>query len=130
MKCLEYIKNNKKKFNLICTDSKSLTDALINKNILRSNYNILKIYNLLYDLYINDNTVDIVWIPAHQGIIGNTMADYEAKQASKFSTTSNEKIIWSDFLVDQKCKTLKLWQETWEKDNKVRHLYKIKQNPR
>ena len=52
------------------------------------------------------------------------------RQASKFSTTSNEKIIWSDFLVDQKCKILKLWQETWEKDNKVRHLYKIKQNPR
>ena len=55
--------------------------------------------------------------------IGNTMADYEAKQAS---TTSDEKITWSDFLVDQKCKTLKLWQETWEKDNKGRYLYKIK----
>ena len=54
------------------------------------------------------------------------MADYKAKQASKFSTTSNEKIIWSDLLVDQKCKTLKLWQETWEKDNKGRYLYKIK----
>ena len=74
----------------------------------------------------NNNTVDIVWTPAHQGILGNTMADYEAKQASKFSTTSNEKIILSDFLVDRKYKTLKLCQETWEKDNKGRHLYKIK----
>ena len=78
-------------------------------------------------LYINNNnTVDIVWIPAHQGIIDNTMADYEAKQASKLSTTSNEKIIWSDFLVDQKCDTLKIWQETWEKENKGLYLYKIK----
>ena len=51
------------------------------------------------------------------------MADYEAKQASKFSTISNEEIIWSDFLVDQKCKTLKFWQEIWEKDNKGRHLF-------
>ena len=41
LKCLEYIKNNNTKFSLICTDSKSLTDALINKDILRSNYNIL-----------------------------------------------------------------------------------------
>ena len=97
LKCLEYIKNNNTKFNLICTDSNSFTDALINKDILRSNYNILKIYNLLYDLYINDNTVDIVWIPAHQGIIGNTMADYEAKQAGKFSTKSNEKIMGLTF---------------------------------
>ena len=30
------------------------------------------------------------------------------------------------FLVDQKCETLKIWQETWEKDNKGRRLFKIK----
>ena len=79
--------NTNKYKTVIYSDSKSCLIAigkLSNKNFL-----IRKIQETLLDLLRSGHTINLVWIPSHQGIMGNEQVDREAKEALKKEQPDN-----------------------------------------
>ena len=70
--------------------------------------------------------VDILWIPSHAGIVGNSIADLEAKKALNASIEMDDKVIWTDFIIKSKSIAKKNWQTLWNNETKGRTLYKLK----
>lgn len=77
---LQIIRNNRiETKHVIFSDSKSALLAITNTN--NSNLLIKEIRELITWLITNNYTIELVWIPSHQGIQGNEEADKEAKNA-------------------------------------------------
>ncbi|XP_057337661.1 uncharacterized protein LOC130675812 [Microplitis mediator] len=68
----------------VYSDSMSCLSAIDNQ--FSTNPIIQNIQHMLQQLVSNNKTVNLMWIPAHQGIQGNELADHSAKTA-----TSNER---------------------------------------
>ena len=66
---------------LICTDSKSLCDALAGRNVRVDDIHLL--------LHAVPATIIIQWIPGHSNILGNELADTAAKQATGRPSTAD-----------------------------------------
>lgn len=89
---VEFAAHNNSKY-IICTDS--LSSILAAKNTLHDSILINKIRN---NINRNQNTIKIMWVPSHVGILGNEYADLAANQAKnrplfKFSTCEQQDII-------------------------------------
>lgn len=123
---LEWIEENKISKALIGSDSLS---ALYSLRIGKSNshqdllYTILTIYTRIRE---KSSKIQLIWIPAHIGIVGNERVDKLAKQAVKkesietnikLSKSEGKSIIWKE--------TIREWQSQWNREIKGRHLYNI-----
>jgi ribonuclease HI len=79
--------------NLICTDSKSLLDALSHLSSVDSNnFIIAEIRAILQDLTLTGALVRFLWVPAHIGIHGNEVADKLAQFSCKTPLTTSPAI--------------------------------------
>lgn len=90
----------------IFSDSKSVLSATKAKFVPgRSNNIILEIKKSLKYLSDKGKKINLIWVPAHRGIIGSEITDMEAKRAvrdgldSQFSVPINEiKNLWKEQL--------------------------------
>ena len=98
LEALKFAKKNYGYKYVIYTDSLSVLETLNMHNFdIKINFYIYKIKELLRQF--DDDSLQIVWIPAHVGIPGNEKADEIAKQATennpskkKFKNRNNDQI--------------------------------------
>lgn len=125
-KCLLYIKEHRVNQSVICSDSLSVITSLENFDIFNSNFILKDIVRLIFELKEYGQIVTLVWIPSHENIRGNVMADEAAKDAVNDGVKELLTIPWSDIvpLAKEECK--KRWQSRWSTSVKGRYLYDIK----
>ena len=105
---------------LVCTDSKSLCDALGNVTWKERDYWIVKIQEQLYKL---DAMVTLLWIPAHCDIEGNEKADELAKKGAEKDQ--------SGVPVSHKIVTAKIKSKKWDIVHpRARHIYNDRRTPK
>lgn len=103
---LKIIRSTKHKNFVICTDSKSVLQALNKYGLDKSHNYILLDTKLQLDLSLLDGkNVVLCWCPAHIGISGNEMADHLAKNPSGESINSPP--LLSDALLPCRAKAIK-----------------------
>ncbi|XP_044575163.1 uncharacterized protein LOC123258971 [Cotesia glomerata] len=109
----------------IFTDSKSAIEALLNSN---STDNIIQeCQTIIYNTRLTRD-IRIIWIPSHQGILGNELADKEAKNAtvSGIDLTSTLLTTATDFKKKVKNHITTKWNDLWI--NGQSHLHLIREN--
>lgn len=82
--------NGNKVKSVIFSDSLSVLTVLANP--LNKNQLIGKIIELIRELLDNNFTLQLAWIPSHQGIVSNEAADKAAKEATAKNVANNLKI--------------------------------------
>lgn len=124
IKSLKWMKASWLKKFIICSDSLSLLEGII--DIDSDNEYVKEIQMLLFELLNQQKTVIFCWVPGHVGIAGNEKADKKAKTALRL-TPSSRKIPFQD------CSTMvdpilrKKWQLSWDSqyDNKLHSIKPI-----
>ena len=92
---VDYANRDPTKSYLICTDSLSLVQSLKAAPFLsNSNRYIYNIRKELQQFKANTmaNSITIMWIPAHVGIVGNEIADKVAKKAITHTTPQHSHV--------------------------------------
>ena len=94
-----------------------------------------KVNNLIiYDIYYSITTllkaginVVLEWIPSHEGIWGNELADMQAKHALNYELIYAKTTLYKEDIKTVCTNILKtMWQTSWDSNKKGRHLYEIK----
>ena len=124
IKSLKWMKASWLKKFIICSDSLSLLEGII--DVDSDNEYVKEIQMLLFELLNQQKTVIFCWVPGHVGIAGNEKADKKAKTALRL-TPSSRKIPFQD------CSTMvdpilrKKWQLSWDSqyDNKLHSIKPI-----
>ncbi|CAK9799235.1 RNA-directed DNA polymerase from mobile element jockey [Anthophora plagiata] len=83
---IEHIYRNQQCSYVVCTDSLSLVQTLDRQGIKHhTNRHIVNIKNILHKLKEKAPSpeITIMWVPSHKGILGNELADREAKEAAQ-----------------------------------------------
>lgn len=104
--------------NVIFSDSKSVLEAVANKN--SSHPWITRIRNILQD---KKGSIELCWVPAHVNIHGNEKADELAKNGAMLQTPLDIKTPFADFkhLINTQIK--QVWQNKWYASrNKLRQI--------
>ena len=119
LKSLSEIKN---KVITIYSDSKSSLQAIQTSN---SRHEIVRqIQALFFKLFCNDNKVLFCWIPGHCGIIGNELADKEAKSAANNTRVCLKPISSLDMKSIIKTQVYSFWESFWssQTQNKLKNI--------
>ena len=139
---INMVKDNQNTKYVIYSDSRSAIEAI--KNYSHKNNIVKQIKINLNKLYAKGLNIEICWIPAHVGIIGNEKADEAAKSAigsplydiklpAKDYTTKLNQIIktkwqnqWDDEPINNKLKEIKpivsFWKSSIQNDRKTEVL--------
>lgn len=107
---------------IIFSDSLSAIQAI---NCMYTDHSIISnILEALYDLQKIDKFVTFFWIPGHEDISLNTIADEQAKLATTKPDLDTDKITLTDALTVTKSWILGLWENCWTNvtDNKLREI--------
>ncbi|XP_054014741.1 uncharacterized protein LOC128895828 [Hylaeus anthracinus] len=112
---IELANENREKSYAICSDSISALQA-IDKRMFdhNTNTNIIQIKKMIKEFEEKAHTessLNFIWIPAHQGIVGNELADIKAKEVSKSTKESTTFIPPSD--LTKKLKEI-MWQNAYQ----------------
>ena len=107
----------------IISDSKSSLRALGSKKKTIST--IAKIQKLAFQV-TKSYCVSFYWVPGHEGIAGNEIADQEARAAAENPRTrmKNSKICWSNAKEPFQNFLKQQWREEWEKENSASSITK------
>lgn len=90
------------------------------------NYIIYDIYNIFTSLNNIGINVTLEWIPSHVGILGNELADKEAKHSLSFKNIYVFSPLYKEDIKTLSRTFLKdMWQNKWDNNLKGRHLYDI-----
>ena len=117
---MNIIANHKSSKFIICSDSKSVFQALQSKD--SSTPLIARLLDKMNTLSKN-NSILLTWIPSHIVIQGNERADRAAKKALQ-TCISNTKIPYTDLKLLINKFILKKWQKSWDDQtqNKLHHI--------
>lgn len=115
---LEFIKKQSDKFWLIITDSMSVLKALDNYQFsANTNFIILEIRHLLYQLSRRNYNIKLLWTPSHIGVKGNEHVDFLARSIVDSDSGSpvdeNVAVPYTDLLSVIKLKILSDWSDLW-----------------
>lgn len=113
---------------LILSDSQSCLTCIESYSNPGMHPDILKTRSLIYDLTIGGIDVKFLWVPAHQGIDGNEMADDLAKGTELTPLNNSIKAYYKDFYGNQKQSCFRKWQDIWNGSTMGRRFYSIKTN--
>ena len=120
------IKQSTKSLFTIYTDSRSSIEAL---NRYEHNNSLVKKTKIVIDkMREKGKLIEICWIPAHVGIIGNEKADEQAKKAIKEKPRCNERIPIMDHMSQINKTIYEKWQNQWEYEPNRNKLKMIKPN--
>jgi len=88
---------------------------------------LIELYRLLR-LHRGGIDVQFCWVPAHEGIKGNEIADKLAKEALLKVITVTIPLGKGEGKAVVKRKGLEIWQKCWEEDRKGRTYYKLQKS--
>ncbi|XP_035984330.1 uncharacterized protein LOC118557933 [Fundulus heteroclitus] len=111
---------------IICSDSSSSLISLQNNQSDSRPDILIEIQQTLYRINMMGLVVNFVWVPAHNEIKGNEMADRMAKESTnKVRVDINVSFGITEIkgIIKQKAKDR--WQKLWDEERKGRWLYKI-----
>lgn len=124
---LQWIEKNRIRKGIICSESMS---ALVSINTMSADNRtdiLYEIYECLFRLKNINSEVRFMWVPAHRGIEGNEIADFYAKQATKMNNMMEIPYSKAEIKENIKKMIMEEWQGNWIREEKGRHLYKIKE---
>jgi RNase H len=107
---------------LICSDSQSALQAIL---LMYSNhYIVLDIHFYLNQIVCKGFNVVFCWVPGHVGIVGNELADQEAKSASHYATLDFDSVPSTDIKKEYKKHLVGMRQAAWTalQGNKLRRI--------
>lgn len=124
MRCLQFIRSRNVQKVIICVDSLSAIQKCINpEDTSPTSINIRQLY---HDLILDGFEIKIVWIPSHQGIPGNDMADRKAKKSLQYEHVTKVKVHYSEYYKHIKRCLDKHVGRKWQGLNTLTNLKKIK----
>lgn len=127
-KALEHIlETQTDKCYLLHTDSQSSLQAL--QDIFSTNALIQEMHQLLTDLMKQGRKITLMWIPSHQGIPGNELADAAAKEATRLPLHVPTSIPHIDAIKYISRKLHNHWQTSW-KESSSSKLHEVTQHSR
>ncbi|XP_044755013.1 uncharacterized protein LOC123313966 [Coccinella septempunctata] len=111
LQALEYVKKTKITHSIICTDSLSAIQAIL--EIYSKNPIVNNIKDLFTSIDQEHNICRLIWVPSHCGIAGNEEADRAAKEAS---FDGQEIAIMTTYDLSNKYKTYirNKWENIWQ----------------
>lgn len=125
LKALEYIKNSADSDFTICSDSNAAITAIQNP---KSKNNLISRIQEEIDT-ISNKTILLLWVPSHQGIVGNELADRAAKIASSMPIQQNQIASNSqDIRTLIRKKIEQHWNEKWINSAQTSKLFNIRTN--
>lgn len=116
--------NVKNKF-LIISDSKSCLLALASKKSSNTNFIILQISELLFDLMESGVEVKFLWVPSHKGIPGNDKADELANSRHELDYIDFSQTLVTDIRSSFRSEIVLEWQSLWSNSPHGRDLYSL-----
>lgn len=115
LEALSFIESHRLNNSVIFSDSKSCLQSILN-NPFKTKFKfpfILKIRHLLLRCLAQNIRVEMAWIPAHSGIIGNEKVDFFAKKATTSGGLSQYKVYSHDLISLAKTRMMRDWSEFW-----------------
>lgn len=114
----------------IASDSMSAIEALINPSIAAKKSLLLyDCKKIMFDLISDNYIVQLMWVPAHKGIKGNTKVDGFAKEAAVSGTLSERHPEWHHFKKGNTYLAMMEWQTTWKNGELGRYCHSIIPKP-
>ncbi|XP_067134112.1 uncharacterized protein [Centruroides vittatus] len=117
---IKWINTNKKNLQiLVCTDSESILKALNDPNNTHELINSIR-----QNIIIGINKIQLSWVKAHMGNIGNEKADNLANEASDLTLKEIYSKLSEQYIKREiKNKYLIIWQRRWEESRTGRELF-------
>ncbi|XP_012151854.1 uncharacterized protein LOC105663964 [Megachile rotundata] len=112
---LKYMQDNNNNLPfIIFTDSMSVIKAIVNPIIESKHEVILNIHYTYTNLNNIGNYITLAWVPSHQGIEGNELADKTAKEATLSSPVNScRQIPYQDLIVAVRHIERQAWNKEW-----------------
>ena len=124
LQALKYIQQKQLQRSVICTDSRSVAQALLQRS--SSSPLLSNIFQLHNRLTNNDVEIHFIWIPGHSGIQGNERADRLAKEALQKNNITQIPVEYQSIKAAIRHAIMKGWQTQWTNTTQATQLRRIK----
>ena len=88
---------------------------------------LCKIYDRIKQLSGKFINIEILWIAAHTGILGNELADQCAKEAAERDFDDSLRLSFTEIKKEIKNNTIIKWQRQWDRNEQCSLLHNVKQ---